>query len=50
MNPKHVFSRSVSNVKNTGIVQCWVDEFLNLICYNYMLLAQKRNPLLLLVT
>ena len=30
--------------------QCWVDYFLNVICYNYMLLAQKSNLLLLHVT
>ena len=31
-------------------LQCWVDYFLNVICYNYMLLAQKSNLLLLHVT
>ena len=31
-------------------VQCWVNYLLNVNCYNYMLLAQKSNLLLLLVT
>jgi len=31
-------------------LQCWVDYSVNVICYNYMLLFPKSNPLQLHIT